>query len=61
MQKKNLKVMELTTSIIYGIWNARNDLVFQDKNLPIHEVLTLSIQATNNYQVQNQKIHHRPC
>lgn len=61
MQKKNLKVMELTTSIIYGIWNARNDLVFRDKNLPIHEVLTRSIQETNSYQVQNQKIHHRPC
>jgi len=60
MHKENLRAMELTASIIYGIWKATNGLVFEDKNLPIHEVLTRSIQATNNYQVQNQKLHHRP-
>jgi len=56
LRNKDIKSMEMISVIIYGIWNARNLLIFQNKILPINEVLSRSLQSISSYQTRNLKL-----
>ncbi|CAJ2673653.1 unnamed protein product [Trifolium pratense] len=55
----NKECIEQITAIIYGIWYARNMLVFQEKLLPPQEISSIATKQLQEYQLHGfeQEIH----
>ncbi|GAU49883.1 hypothetical protein TSUD_408220 [Trifolium subterraneum] len=56
----DLKGMEMVTTVLYNMWFARNQKVFQDKNLPPHEFnnrANLQLRDYQNFNIANSPIH----
>jgi len=49
IRHENQYSMEMISTLIYGIWNDRNNLVFQNRDLPISEVINKSMKALTDY------------
>ncbi|GAU47065.1 hypothetical protein TSUD_302670 [Trifolium subterraneum] len=54
------KGMEMVTSVIYNMWFARNQKIFQEKTLPPHEIsnrASLHLSEYQNFCIANPPIH----
>ncbi|PNX84141.1 hypothetical protein L195_g040194, partial [Trifolium pratense] len=58
MNNTNKECVEKITAIIYGIWYARNMLIFQEKHLPPQEISSMAFKQLQEYQLHGfeQKI-----
>ncbi|PNX67651.1 hypothetical protein L195_g055740, partial [Trifolium pratense] len=58
MNNTNKECVEEITAIIYGIWYARNMLIFQEKHLPPQEISSMAFKQLQEYQLHGfeQKI-----
>jgi ribonuclease HI len=59
--KESAEEVEMVISIIYHIWRARNEFVFQNKDLPFKEVVKRACASTSDYRKLciSQNKHHR--
>jgi hypothetical protein len=59
--KESAEEVEMVISIIYHIWRARNEFVFQNKDLPFMEVVKHACASTSEYRKLciSQNKHHR--
>ncbi|PNX95563.1 ribonuclease H, partial [Trifolium pratense] len=53
----NKECIEKITAIMYGIWYARNVLVFQGKNLPPQEISSTALNQLQEYQTHGLEQH----
>ncbi|MCI30237.1 hypothetical protein A2U01_0051446, partial [Trifolium medium] len=51
----SLETMELISSICYHIWKARNLMIFQQKNIPVLEILDQASSTLHEYKKMQQK------
>ncbi|PNX85350.1 hypothetical protein L195_g041418 [Trifolium pratense] len=55
INKTNQECIEQITTIIYGIWYARNMLVFQEKSLPPQDISSIALKQLHEYQLHSSE------
>ncbi|CAJ2647191.1 unnamed protein product [Trifolium pratense] len=55
INKTNQECIEQITATIYGIWYARNMLVFQGKSLPPQDISSIALKQLHEYQLHSSE------
>jgi hypothetical protein len=58
LQNVDTETMEHIITIIYRIWQARNLLVFQEKNVPVNQVIQQAQINAKEIRTLNRPIHN---